>query len=74
MELHIPLLVKDSSELSQAIHRGTVEYKSMPPTTEPSPMVEGKKTLFRFWNKDSFDAAEKLVRRRGSDEVAVLNM
>ncbi|KAL8277586.1 hypothetical protein RQP46_010018 [Phenoliferia psychrophenolica] len=71
--LHIPALVGAFPKLRAAVD-STVAYSSLPPTTPTTPLAGGKRTRFRFWNCDSYDAAERLVDVWGSEKVAVLNM
>ncbi|KAM0749670.1 hypothetical protein T439DRAFT_326546 [Meredithblackwellia eburnea MCA 4105] len=69
--LHIPMLMSASPALRTAI-LSTVVYPCLPPTTNPP--SQKKRTKFRFWNCDSFEAAERLVSDFGADSSAVLNM
>lgn len=71
--LHLPILISADPELAKAI-KSTVAYPCMPPTTPVTKLDGGRKTRVRFWNCDSFDAAERLVGEWGVDNVAVLNM
>lgn len=67
---HIPALLRASPELEAALGR-TESYDRLPPATE---MWERVRTRFRFRDADSLDVAGELVRRWGSEGVAVLNM
>lgn len=71
--LHLPMLLGASPSLSNAI-LSTVAYPALPPPTPVAPLAGGKRSRYRFWNCDSFDAAERLVGTWGAGNVAVLNM
>ncbi|KAI5476457.1 chitin deacetylase, carbohydrate esterase family 4 protein [Pseudohyphozyma bogoriensis] len=52
----------------------STDYRVLPGKTEARTLEGGRKTNFVFRNRDSFDAAEGVVRRFGADNVGVLNM
>lgn len=69
----IPQLLKQAPSLAAAVEK-TESYDSPPQQTEIKPLEEGKQTRFSLVNQDSYDAAEELVLKWGSNKVAVLNM
>ena len=71
--VQVPALLRASPVLAAAVER-TISYTSAPPETTAGPQHTGLKTDFAIDEQDSFDAAERLVRKLGGQNVAVLNM